>query len=300
MSFQRAEAATQPAVVGTELLHQAAYGAASAMGRPEKCPEGRVAGMRAATLRAFAARNFTAPRMVLSCVGVEHAVAVAAARRWFGDVPAAAAGGAAPAPRPTAAYVGGDERRAPDWAAMPATVSAATAKTDFTHLTVAFPTVGWAADDVVPICVVDTLLGGGSSFSAGGPGKGMYSRLYREVLNAFAWCESANAFSTQLYDCGLVGISGAAPPEHAGDLASLLAGHLARLGHTPVRDVELARARNQLASSVLMNLESRGVLAEDIGRQMLCVRGCGGGGHARGPANPRPSFHCELSSRPLT
>ena len=56
-------------------------------------------------------------------------------------------------------------------------------------------------DDVVPVCVVDTLLGGGSSFSAGGPGKGMYSRLYREVLNAYAWVESANAFSVSCVRC---------------------------------------------------------------------------------------------------
>jgi hypothetical protein len=53
---------------------------------------------------------------------------------------------------------------------------------------------------------VDTLLGGGSSFSAGGPGKGMYSRLYREVLNSFAWAETANAYSVQLYGAGLLGV----------------------------------------------------------------------------------------------
>jgi processing peptidase subunit alpha len=29
------------------------------------------------------------------------------------------------------------------------------------------------------------LLGGGGSFSAGGPGKGMYSRLYTNVLNQY-------------------------------------------------------------------------------------------------------------------
>jgi processing peptidase subunit alpha len=133
------------------------------------------------------------------------------------------------APRHRAAYVGGDVRSAPDWAALPPTLASATAKTHLTHLMLAFPTVGWSHADVVPVCVVDTLLGGGSSFSAGGPGKGMYSRLYREVLNAFAWVESANAFSTQLFDAGLVGIYGSAPPEHAGELASLMVGHLARL-----------------------------------------------------------------------
>ncbi len=272
MSFQRAESSAQPQVLATELLHAAAYGADSALGRPEKCPETRVSRLSAEALRRFSARNFVAPRMVLSCVGVEHEVAVAAARKWLSCVPASALDGSALQPRPTAAFIGGDERRSPNWAAMPATVSAATAKTEFTHIMLAFPTVGWSEDDVVPVCVVDTLLGGGSSFSAGGPGKGMYSRLYREVLNAFAWVESANAFSTQLFDAGLLGIYGAAPPEHAGDLASLMCGHLARLAETPVRDVELSRARNQLASSVLMNLESRGLLAEDIGRQMLSKR----------------------------
>ena len=86
---------------------------------------------------------------------------------------------------------GGDSRISPDWAALPAVAAAATAKTEFTHVMLAFPTVGWADDDVVPVCVVDTLLGGGSSFSAGGPGKGMYSRLYREVRILFVsrWCK---------------------------------------------------------------------------------------------------------------
>ena len=37
--------------------------------------------------------------------------------------------------------------------------------------------------DFVPLCVINQLMGGGGSFSAGGPGKGMYTRLYTNVLN---------------------------------------------------------------------------------------------------------------------
>ena len=37
----------------------------------------------------------------------------------------------------------------------------------------------------------------------------------------------------------------------------------------PPAPEELSRARNQLKSSVLMNLESRPILFEDIGRQTL-------------------------------
>ena len=34
-------------------------------------------------------------------------------------------------------------------------------------------------DDLVGIVILQQLLGGGDSFSAGGPGKGMYTRLYK-------------------------------------------------------------------------------------------------------------------------
>jgi processing peptidase subunit alpha len=43
----------------------------------------------------------------------------------------------------------------------------------FTRVCLAFELGGWHSDDLVPTCVLQTLLGGGNSFSAGGPGKGM-------------------------------------------------------------------------------------------------------------------------------
>ena len=38
-------------------------------------------------------------------------------------------------------------------------------------------------EDFVAFCVLNMMMGGGGSFSAGGPGKGMYTRLYTNVLN---------------------------------------------------------------------------------------------------------------------
>jgi processing peptidase subunit alpha len=49
---------------------------------------------------------------------------------------------------------------------------------------------------MVTACVLQTLLGGGSSFLAGGPAKGMYSRMYQQVLNRYGWMETAEAFTT--------------------------------------------------------------------------------------------------------
>lgn len=38
-------------------------------------------------------------------------------------------------------------------------------------------------DDFIPFAVLNMMMGGGGSFSAGGPGKGMFTRLYLNVLN---------------------------------------------------------------------------------------------------------------------
>jgi mitochondrial-processing peptidase subunit alpha len=138
------------------------------------------------------------------------------------------------------------------------------------RVAVAVPTGGWhAATDLVTTCVLQTLLGGGNSFSAGGPGKGMYSRLYREVLNRYSWAESSEAFTTFFHEQGLWGISGTTIPRKAREMTQVICGHLARLAVEPVKEEELSRARNMLKCNVLTQLESRIVLFEDLGRQVL-------------------------------
>lgn len=42
-----------------------------------------------------------------------------------------------------------------------------------------FPTNGYNDKDFVTYSIIESFLGGGFAFSAGGPGKGMYSYLYR-------------------------------------------------------------------------------------------------------------------------
>ena len=49
--------------------------------------------------------------------------------------------------------------------------------------------------DFVASCVLNMIMGGGGSFSAGGPGKGMYSRLYLNVLNRYHFMFNATAYN---------------------------------------------------------------------------------------------------------
>ncbi|KAL8993011.1 MAG: hypothetical protein Q9188_007442 [Gyalolechia gomerana] len=140
------------------------------------------------------------------------------------------------------------------------------------HIHLAFEALPISSDDIYALAALQTLLGGGGSFSAGGPGKGMYSRLYTNVLNQYGWVESCVAFNHSYTDSGLFGISASCQPSRIMQMLEAMCRELHSLtldtGFTALKPVEVNRAKNQLRSSLLMNLESRMVELEDLGRQV--------------------------------
>ncbi|KAK2012371.1 insulinase [Colletotrichum eremochloae] len=142
----------------------------------------------------------------------------------------------------------------------------------FTHIHLAFEGLPISSDDIYALATLQTLLGGGGSFSAGGPGKGMYSRLYTNVLNQHGWVESCVAFNHSYTDSGLFGISASCLPGRTASMLDVMCRELRALtlesGFSALKRAEVDRAKNQLRSSLLMNLESRMVELEDLGRQV--------------------------------
>ncbi|KAI1129569.1 peptidase M16 inactive domain-containing protein [Nemania abortiva] len=142
----------------------------------------------------------------------------------------------------------------------------------FSHIHIAFEGLPIASKDIYALATLNTLLGGGGSFSAGGPGKGMYSRLYTNVLNQHAWVENCMAFNHSYTDSGLFGISALCMPGRTRHMLDVMCQELRALtldtGFSALGVVEVQRAKNQLRSSLLMNLESRMVELEDLGRQV--------------------------------
>ncbi len=55
------------------------------------------------------------------------------------------------------------------------------------HIAIGFHEVSWQDEDLVRACVLHTLLEGAGLFCSGGSGKGMYPRLYSEILNRHGW-----------------------------------------------------------------------------------------------------------------
>lgn len=142
----------------------------------------------------------------------------------------------------------------------------------FTHIQLALEGLPILDDDIYALACLQTLLGGGGSFSAGGPGKGMYSRLYTNVLNQHGWVESCVAFNHSYTDSGLFGVAASCYPGRTGKMLEVICRELHALtldsGFHALGKVEVERAKNQLRSSLLMNLESRMVELEDLGRQV--------------------------------
>jgi processing peptidase subunit alpha len=140
------------------------------------------------------------------------------------------------------------------------------------HIHLAFEALPISSPDIYALATLQTLLGGGGSFSAGGPGKGMYSRLYTNVLNQHGWVESCVAFNHSYTDSGIFGISASCSPTRTADMLEVMCREFQSLtldtGYTALQTQEVNRAKNQLRSSLLMNLESRMVELEDLGRQV--------------------------------
>ncbi|CAH1418152.1 unnamed protein product [Lactuca virosa] len=170
-----------------EAIHSARY--AGGLGNPLLASEGLINRINSTILEDFVAANYTAPRMVLAASGVEHEELLKYAEPLLSDLP-----GGAQVQEPKSVYVGGDHR-----------VMADTGRTSFA-LAFELPG-GWLQEkEAMTLSVLQMLMGGGGSFSAGGNGKGMYSRLYLRVLNEYPEIQSFSTFNSIYNHTALFGI----------------------------------------------------------------------------------------------
>ncbi|XP_030525239.2 mitochondrial-processing peptidase subunit alpha [Rhodamnia argentea] len=245
------ELSNNPQGLLLEAIHSAGY--AGALANPLLAPESALNRLDNTMLEEFVAENYTAPRMVFAASGVEHEELLSIAEPLLSDLPKVAS----PA-EPESKYVGGDFRQQAD--------------SGSTHIALAFELPGgWIKErDAVILTVIQMLMGGGGSFSAGGPGKGMHSRLYLRVLNEYQQIQSFSAFNSIFNKTGLFGIYASTSSDFVEKAVDLAAKELMALA-TPgqVTQVQLNRAKESTKSAVLMNLESRMIVSEDIGRQIL-------------------------------
>ena len=96
----------------------------------------------------------------------------------------------------------------------------------------------------------------------------MSSRLFQEVREKRGLCYSIYAFTNNFQDGGFTGIYVGTGEAEAAQVSAVIAGEMEGLCRM-VTDAELARAKAQLKSGLLMGLERPGSRAEQIAGQIF-------------------------------
>ncbi|XP_057765173.1 mitochondrial-processing peptidase subunit alpha-like [Salvia miltiorrhiza] len=251
VSAEISEYSKNPHHLLLEAIHSTGYAGAYANGL--LASEAALSRLNSTVLEDFVSEHYTAPRIVLAASGVDHDKLLEYAEPLLSDLPKCSR-----PLEPKPIYSGGDFRRQGD--------------SGMTHFALAFELPGgWIKEkDAMTLTVLQMLMGGGGSFSAGGPGKGMYSRLYLGVLNEYPQIQHFSAFNSIYYHTGLFGIQATTGSDFAPKALDIACRELVNVASPgDVDEVQLNRAKQSTKSAILMNLESRMVASEDIGKQIL-------------------------------
>lgn len=209
------------------------------VGRPILGTPETVRSFDAARLRAYLARNYRGPDMVLAAAGaVTHAGIVEEAQRRFAGF------GAEPAPSPQPARFGGgtqiEER-----------------ELEQVHVALAMEGLPQRDPALYSLQVFTNAVGGGMS-----------SRLFQEVRETRGLCYSIYSYHWPYADTGLFGFYAGTDAADVSELMDVVLDEIRNAAET-LTETEVARSKAQMKAGLLMALESSGSRTEQLARQML-------------------------------
>ena len=209
------------------------------MGRSILGTPATVCSFKDTNLRAYLARNYRGPSMVISATGaVDHAVVVGEAERLFGHFN----GPAKPAPQ-SAKFGGGAKLEARDLEQV--------------HIAFALEGVAQRDPGYHSLQVFTSVLGGGMS-----------SRLFQEVREKRGLCYTISAFHAPYTDTGMFGIYAGTDANDVNELVRVAIEETARAS-TTITPAEVDKAKAQMKVGLLMALESSGARARQLANQIL-------------------------------
>jgi predicted Zn-dependent peptidase len=218
---------------------QATAFAGQPVGRSILGTKATVRSFDAKRLRAYLARNYRAPGMVVAAAGaVRHEEVVAeAAQRFAGFV-----GPSAPQ-ADGAKFCGGSYTEERDLEQV--------------HISLALEGVPQRDPTIYSLQVFTNALGGGMS-----------SRLFQEVRELRGLCYSIYAFHAPYADTGMFGLYAGTDAIDAPELMRVVVDEIVTAADT-ITEAEIARAKAQMRAGMLMALESSGARAEQLARQII-------------------------------
>jgi predicted Zn-dependent peptidase len=209
------------------------------IGRPILGTRETVCSFKDQNLRAYLARNYRAPDMVVAATGaIEHGAVVAEVERRFGQFN----GPAAPVPQP-ARFGGGTRLEARDLEQV--------------HIALALEGLAQKHADYFSLQVFTIILGGGMS-----------SRLFQEVREKRGLCYTISAFHAPYADTGMFGIYAGTDSADVKELMRVVVDETGAAAGS-ITEAEVNRAKAQIKVSLLMALESSGARARQLANQIL-------------------------------
>ena len=206
----------------------------SILGTPDS-----VRSFTAAHIRAYLARNYRGPDMLVAAAGaVEHKQIVEEVEKRF----ASFVGPAGPAPEP-AHFRGGTRVETRDLEQV--------------HIALALQGLPVRDEALYSLQVFTSVLGGGMS-----------SRLFQEVREKRGLCYTIQAFHMPYADTGLFGLYAGTDEADSPELMRVVIDQIANTTET-LNETEVNRAKAQMKAGLLMALESSEARVGQLARQML-------------------------------
>ncbi|KAG6447612.1 hypothetical protein O3G_MSEX005054 [Manduca sexta] len=220
-----------------DMIHSAAY-KGNTLGLPKICPKENVNKIDRGIILNYLKNHYTPDRMVVAAVGVDHEPFVEYVQKYFVDMKPTwhsedSESFTPKVDKSIAQYTGGIEQEECEVPLYPGSDLP-----ELSHIVIGLESCSHSDPDFVATCVLNMMMGGGGSFSAGGPGKGMYTRLYTNVLNRYHWMFNATAYNHAYGDTGLFCVHSASPPNRIYDTTLVIARELANMAGK-VGDMEL-------------------------------------------------------------
>lgn len=222
---------------------EAAY-PGQAIGAPILGKSSIISGMQRNMLTGYVQKFYTPARLVISAAGnIRHDDLVTRAMHLFENLPANQ-----DTVTPRALYQGGESRLEKDL--------------EQSHVVLGFQSISRHDPRYFDAIALSTILGGGMS-----------SRLFQEVREKRGLVYTVSSFHSSYADDGQFVLYAGTGPDRLPELMPVLCDEIHKIVQDPVKGTELARAKTQMRSNLLMARESMMTRAGQQAKHLINFRG---------------------------